>query len=314
MQLISLAVFKLFLIIIFGFFLYRKKIIEDKILDFLTIFLIRFSLPFLIFTHLVENLKSSSSLTLLNLVFLSFVIFLVALTLGFIFSFKKSFFKKEFMSLVSFQNCGYLPMNIAFLIFKSPLKEEFLTYIFLYILGFDIIIWSVGSFFIFKKKEENFEIKTLFTPPIIAIILALIFIYSSLVRFLPKIILEPLKMIGDMSFPISVIVLGCWLAKVKLGDFYKRFFIIVEATFLKLIILPLLFLIFLLKFKISSLLGFFIILQTSMPSATNLPIVANLRRADTEFISQGVFFSNIISIITIPFWLDLYLKFSNFSF
>jgi predicted permease len=65
---------------------------------------------------------------------------------------------------------------------------------------------------------------------------------------------------------------------------------------------------------IASLLGFFIVLQAAMPSAVSLPIVANLRKADSEFISQAVLFTHIFSIATVPVWLGLYMRLSAFSF
>jgi predicted permease len=201
--------------------------------------------------------------------------------------------------MVSFQNCGYLPLNIALFLFSAELREEFIIYTFLYILGFDIIMWSVGSFFIFRKQGEGFQAKSLFTPPIISTILALLFVYSGTAKFIPQIVISPIKMIGDTSFVLSMVILGCWLARVNLEGFYKKLFIILEASFLKLIVLPLIFLLIAIKLDISSLFGFFIVLQASMPSAVSLPIVANLRKADSEFISQGVLFTHIFSIATV---------------
>jgi len=55
-------------------------------------------------------------------------------------------------------------------------------------------------------------------------------------------------------------------------------------------------------------------LQAAMPSAVSLPIVADLNGADSEFVSQGVFFTHILSIFTIPLWLGLYLKISELNF
>jgi predicted permease len=315
MDIVSLAILKLALITVLGFYLYRKNFIDAKILNFLTFFVINFTIPFLAFSHLIENLKAGMKPPLIIFVLLSIAIFLVSLILSLIFSFKRSHeLKKEFISMVSFQNCGYLPLNIALFLFSAELREEFIIYTFLYILGFDIIMWSVGSFFIFRKQGEGFQAKSLFTPPIISTILALLFVYSGTAKFIPQIVISPIKMIGDTSFVLSMVILGCWLARVNLEGFYKKLFIILEASFLKLIVLPLIFLLIAIKLDISSLFGFFIVLQASMPSAVSLPIVANLRKADSEFISQGVLFTHIFSIATVPFWLGLYLKFLHFHF
>ncbi len=278
-------------------------------------FIINFTVPFLAFSHIVENLQINSGYLAGMFVLSSIVIFLLSFILGFLFSFKRRHsFKKEFISLVAFQNCGYLPLSIAVFFLPRQLSEQFIIYIFMYILGFDVMFWSLGSFFIFKKKGEEFKFKSIFTPPIIGTILALFFVYTGLAKFIPSIILSPLKMTGDTSFVLSMIILGCWLAKINTANLYKRIFIVLEANLLKLILLPFIFLLIVLKLNIVSLFGLFIVLQASMPSAVTLPIVADLRKADSEFVSQGVLLSHVLSIFTIPLWIGLYMKLSYFNF
>jgi hypothetical protein len=315
MNVVSSTILKLVLIALFGWVLYKRKFVDDKILNFLTFFVINFTIPFLIFSHLIENLKIDTRPSLIIFLILSTILFIVGFVVAFIFSFwQKDYFRREFIALVSFQNSGYLPMNIAFFLFPSNIKETFFTYIFLYLLGFNIIMWSIGSFFIFKKRGEIFKLKSLFTPPIISIIFALLLVYTGASKFFPNFLLIPIKMIGNLSFVLSMIILGCFLAEIRLEGFSKRIFIIFNVVLLRLFVVPLIFLILIIKFKIFSLLGMFIILEASMPSAVSLPIVGNLRKADSEFISQGVLVTHVFSIFTIPLWLDFYLKVSNFNF
>ena len=217
------------------------------------------------------------------------------------------------MSLVSFQNCGYLPMNIVFFLLPSKARSTFLIYIFLYILGFNILMWSVGSFLIFKRREEKFQFKSLLNPPILSIILSLLVVYLGLRRFIPAFILSPLKMIGQTSFVLSMIILGGWLAKSNI-IIHSNMPVIIKISILKLIILPLFIFIGILYKGVVSLLGLFIILEACMPSAASLPIVVNLRKADSEFASYGVFFTHLVSIATVPLWIGLFLAISHFNF
>ena len=278
-------------------------------------FVINFTIPCLFFSRLIDNSQIVLSHSLWNFVFLSIAIFSLGYGLGALASLnKKATAKKEFVSLVSFQNGGYLPMNIAFFLFAPALRDKFLVYIILYLLGFNILMWSIGSFFIFKKRGEQFALKSVFTPPITSTLFALLIVYTNTGRFIPAIVLDPVRMIGDTSFVLSMIILGSWLAQIDVHDFLKRIAIISEVSFLKLIVLPGLFFLFILGMKLYSLLGLFILVEASMPSAVSLPIVAHLRKADSEFVSQGVFFSHLLSIITIPFWLGIFLKISGLSF
>ena len=312
---VSLAVIKLSLIALLGVYLYRKNFIKEGSLKILTLFVINFTFPFLIFSNLIENSSIVLTHSLGKFVAISISIFLSGYILGLIFSFKRSHeFRAEFISIVSFQNGGYLPINIAFFLFPPGIREKFLVYIFLYLLGFNIIMWSIGSSFIFNDKMRKFRLKSLFIPPIASTIISLILIYAGLAKFVPSLIISPLKMVGETSFVLSAIILGCWLAKIRLKGLLGRLLLIAEAAGLKLIILPLFFFVGLVSFKIFSLLGLFIVLQAAMPSAVSLPIVANLNGADSEFVSQGVFLTHILSIFTIPLWLGLYLKVSGVTF
>jgi len=314
MSLVSLTVIKLSLVTLFGFYLYRRGVVSDKSLGALTTLVINFTVPFLFFSRLITNsqivLASSFGIFLLTAI----AIFLVGYLLGWIVSFGKQHpVREEFVSLISFQNGGYLPMNIAFFLFPPGVRDKFLVYIFLYLLGFNILMWSLGSFLIFRKKGEIFRIKSILTPPILSTLIALVFIYTHTASLIPKVIIDPMTMIGDTSFVLSLVILGCWLAKIKLKGLSKRLLLIVEASLLKLIVVPFLFIVGLVYFKLFSLLGVFIALEAAMPSAVSLPIIANLRRADSEFISQGVFFTHILGIFTIPLWLGL-LEALGFSF
>ncbi|MBN3040057.1 MAG: AEC family transporter [Candidatus Omnitrophica bacterium] len=311
---IAATILKLSIIALFGFILYKKGLINDGILKFLTGFVVNFTVPFLIFSNLIENHEVVLGYSLWKFLFISIAIFSSGLLLAIITSGRhKHKFKREFLSLVSFQNAGYLPMNLAVFLFSGVLRQAFLVYVFLHLLGFNIIMWSVGSFFIFKEKEESFNLKSLFTAPIISTAIGLLFVYTKAAAVIPAIILDPVRMIGDVSFVLSMIVLGSWLAKVELQGSRSKTALIAKVAVNKLVVLPLIFFLILIIINQRSLLGVFVVLQTAMPSAASLPIIASMRRADNDFISQGVFFTHICSIITIPVWL-LILRFAGFYF
>lgn len=312
---ISLTVIKLTIITVLGYYFYKKNIIDSKVFNFLIFFVVNFTVPFLGFSHIIENMQRGMEPLPFLFILLSFAIFGISFILGYIFSFKRGHeFKKEFISIVSFQNCGYLPLSLAAFLLPTEIKEKFIIYTFIYMVGFDMIFWSVGSHLIFKKKGERLKLKSVFTPPIIATLSALIFVYADIAKFIPQVLLSPIKMIGDTSFVLSMIILGCWLARIGVSSLRQKILIILEASALKLLVIPFIFLLLTIKLDVSSLFGLFIIIQAAMPSAVSLPIVVNLHKADSEFVSQGVLLTHIFSIFTIPLWVGLYLKYSLFSF
>jgi len=309
------VILKLIILIGLGFFLQRRKILNQENIDFLATFLINITLPSLIFVNLIENFTFENNPPLFLFLGLSLIIFLTGVFWGSILVFltKEKILSKEVISLISFQNCGYLPMNIIYFLFPSPEKERFLNFTFLYILGFNILMWSVGSFLIFKKKEERFKLNSLLNPPVLAILLALGIkkFFSSLV--VPQVIISPLKMLGQMSFVVSLLVLGAGLSQIGFLHITKKILQIISISIVKLFLIPFLFFIFIAKFRFYTALGFFIILQACMPSAVSLPIITKEKQADYRFSSQVVFFTHIFSLITIPFWLKLFLKYSGYG-
>ncbi len=311
---ITLTVVKLSLIAGFGFILYRKGVVDRRVLRFLTFFVINFTIPCLFFSQLIIDREVVLSHSIWIFLGLSLAIFLGGLILGILISLgRKKPLRREFLSVVSFQNSGYLPMNIAYFFFPESLRSEFLIYIFLYLLGYNILMWSAGSFFIFKRKGEGFNFKSLLNPPVLGTLIALVFVYTRTAGFIPAVIVDPIKMIGQTSFVLSMLILGCWLARVELKDTRKKWFILLEASFVKLIVLPFLVFLLVLRYELFSLLGFFIILEASMPSAASLPIVADMRGGDGGFASQCVFITHLISMATVPLWLGLYFRFTPFS-
>lgn len=306
-----ITIVKLFAISFAGFLLYRKKAISDAGLTLLTRFVINIAVPCLIFTNIINYFDPGKMPALWIFLFLSFSLFVLGATLGIVFSPSRlGTERRGFISLLAFQNAGYLPMNIALFLLPPALQATFLTYIFLYIFGFNILMWSVGSFLIFRTKKDAFRINSVLTPPVTAILVAIIFAYSGYSRFIPSGVVFSAEIIGQTAFILSLIVLGCWLAKTNSRKHITPLFA-GKIILLKLVIMPLFIFAVVFYVKAYSLLGLLIVLEASMPSAASLPIVASLHNSRSEYIAGGVFLTHCASIITIPFWIWLFIKVSS---
>jgi hypothetical protein len=112
-------------------------------------------------------------------------------------------------------------------------------------------------------------------------------------------------MVGNCTLPLAMLVVGGNVALVQLKNIDRK----TTSVFLlgKLIILPLLGIMIVLKLALPYLLGFLIVMQLSMPAATSLSLIIRHFNKEDALISQGIFFSHIISLFTIPLFLSLYL-------
>jgi predicted permease len=165
-------------------------------------------------------------------------------------------------------------------------------------------MWSLGIYLLSLHQTRRFELGSLFSPPVIATIFSLIFIFLGLNKVVPEFVFRPLKMAGDCTLPLAMFVVGGSLAEIQLRHIDKNaLFLVILA---KLIILPLLGLILIMRFRFSELMGLLILMELAVPSATSLSLITRHYKKEDLLISQGMFFSHIFSLITIPLFLSLY--------
>jgi predicted permease len=55
--------------------------------------------------------------------------------------------------------------------------------------------------------------------------------------------------------------------------------------------------------------GLLLLVQLAMPSATSLSVIVSHYKKEDLLISQGIFFSHLASIITIPAFLIIYFRY-----
>jgi predicted permease len=196
---------------------------------------------------------------------------------------------------------------VAALLPKDKIDPMFI-YIFLFLLGFNLVMWSLGIYMLTFHQNKRFELGSLFSPPVIATLFSLVFIYLGLKNIVPEFIYNPLKITGDCTLPLAMFVVGGNLAEIRLGYIDKKAIFLMLLS--KLIILPVLGLILIMKFKMPQLLGLLIIMQLAMPPATSLSVITRHYKKEDLLISQGIFFGHIASLITIPIFLSLYFTLS----
>ncbi len=300
------AVAQIFLLAAIGYFLVRKNILGHEGLNSLSRLVIEITLPILIFCELVKDFRFNLYPNWWIFPLASIGITIAGLVLGslFIGFFKDSQYKLQFLSLITFQNSGYLPLALVAALLPQDKIDSMFIYIFLFLLGFNLVMWSVGVYMLTFTRTKRFELGSLFSPPVIFTIFSLIFIYFGLNRFVPNVLLKPLRMVGDCTLPLAMFVVGGNLAQISLGHIDKK--AVCFMIIAKLIALPLLGLWLIMKFKFSELIGLLILMQLAMPPATSLSLIINHYKKEDLLISQGVFLGHIVSVITIPVFLSLY--------
>ncbi len=298
---------QVFVLGLVGFVLVKKGRLSTQGLDGLTDFFIGLVFPALIFSQIIRefDFRAVGNWWLFPLLSLGVSALGLLAGYGFSFNLKDAQTKREFIALSGFQNSGYLPLVLLKGILPPEQLGPMLIYLFLFLLGFNLVIWSWGVSFLAERGSERFPWASLFSPPVLAVILSLGFVILKIGRFIPQFILLPIEMLGNCSFPLAMVVVGASLAQL-----YNKQAIdlrnIIKLSLLKLCILPLLGLLFLSLVRLPYLIGLLLILELAVPSATNLAIITRKYARQEKIISQGIFFSHILSLITLPVFLTLF--------
>ncbi|MBU0549498.1 MAG: AEC family transporter [Candidatus Omnitrophica bacterium] len=303
--LVSGAVGQIFILGAIGYALVKKDILTRQGMDFITRLVIEVTLPAMIFSKLIHGFWFNLSPSWWVFPLLGLAVTILGLLVGgvFIKFIKPGVQRRQFLSLVAFQNSGYLPLALVAALLSSSEAGQMFIYIFLFLLGFNLLIWSFGVYFLSYHHNKRFELGSFFSPPVLATVITMALVGLGINNFVPEVILKPLRMIGDSTLPLAMLVVGGSLGLIKISRIELKPVILLILA--KLLILPLVGLCLIWKFSPGRLFSLLLIMQLSMPSATTLPLIISHYKKEDLLISQGVLFTHLFSLISIPLFLSL---------
>lgn len=292
-----------------GYILVKKGILSEEGLRVLSRLVIAVIFPLLIFTQLIKKFSFSLYPDWWVFPLISIAIMGAGFLLGGVFSvlIPGKEHKNQFLSLIAFQNSGYLPLALVMALLSGPQLDTMLIYLFLLLLGFDLVMWSFGVYLLAHAGTDKFKWLSLFSPPVIANIVSLSVIALGLNRFIPQLVMKPLEMTAGCTLPLAMFIVGGNIAFIRPGRLDKKAVFLVSLA--KLVIMPAFGLWLVLRLGLPELIGLMVIMQLAMPSATSSSVI--IRHYDKEdlLISQGIFYTHIFSLISIPVFLSLYFAF-----
>lgn len=284
----------LFLIMLIGVYGKRKNIINEEINIGLRKILLEITLPLLVINSFSFDFQDEMKRNILIAFIYSIAFFIIATIISYIFLIPIKGDKKRILHFANvFSNCGF----IGFPVINNLYKAEGMVYGSIFNMVFTIFLWTYGII-IFSNKINKKNIKKVFSnPSIVAVYIGISMMLLNIKP--PSFILESMKMVGNMTTPISMIIVGGILAKVKVRDLFKEVSIYYGAV-IKLILIPLTLYIIKLFLKDNSTIINTIIILQAMPAAAMTSIFAANFNKEKEYSAVVVFLSTLLSIITIP--------------
>ncbi len=289
---------ELFFILIMGFFLARKDVLNQDTGRKLSFLVVNITLPALIIASVSANLHKGSLDSVLKIFFLGIVCYGVLPLFAWIFTKcirvpvgQQGIYQFMFI----FSNCTFMGYPVLAAVFGD--QAIFLGAVFN--LPFNLLAFSYGIFLICRDGGEafGFSLKKLLNPGIIASVLALV-IYGVRLK-LPSMIIDLCDMLGNMTTPLSMLVLGVSLADIPFKEVFMdaRIYLM---TVIRLLVIPFL-TYFLLHFFVSDSMSIGIAaLSFGMPVASMSVMLSNQYDGNVKLASIGVFVSTMFSVATIP--------------
>ncbi|MFH1665387.1 MAG: AEC family transporter [Candidatus Omnitrophota bacterium] len=306
---VVIAIVKLFILMSVGYLLYHYRVIDDKFTDTLSLLLVRVIFPALIISKTITHFSFKEYAFWWVLPVSAIVFSLGGMLMGLAASALGRFpSRKEFMCSCGFQNCGYLPMNLILFAFAGSMADRLLIYVFLFIVGFNILMWSLLPLFLTGRLREGFKISIFMNSPVVATVFSLFWVAAMGRDSMPAVIMDPLRQLGQAAFPVAMLTLGAYLSRYRAHAPENRM-AVTSCVGIKLLLFPLVVLAALKFAPLAADLKLFLFLQSIMPTAVSLVVIGSYTDSDNRFFSSSIFYSHVIAIFSIPVWLAVFQAF-----
>ncbi len=290
----------LFLLIVIGFVAGRTNLISAKGQKDITNLVLYITMPATIFNAMQLPLNKERVQTSLIIIGIMIFCYTIMFLVGFFVSRRLNLTlgqKDIFHTALLLSNTTFMGYPIV----SNLLGEEALFYA---VLGagfiFEIVAWTLGVYLIGRnaKATSTFNWKKIFfSPGIISIAIGLLFFLTQ--WQLPTLIQDVVDTLSPATSPLAMIVVGLMLSRSDIQAAFKNP-VLYLAAFLKLLAVPLLITMILKAVGFSDLTLVIPVIMISMPSASYVAMFAGNAENDTNFASQIVFMTSLLSIITIP--------------
>ena len=288
--------FMLFAIMITGFITSRLGVIDETANKKFSTLVVNITAPALILASASDDKLSGSRTDALFVLLIAccmyLFLYIVSFSVKYIFRLKqKQIGLYRFMTI--FGNNAFMGIPVVNAIFNN------VFYAALFNLPNNLLIYSLGGYLLSSngEKKSKLTLKNIMNPGVISSALALIMFLCRIK--LPFVVKDTLQCVGDVTTPLSMLVIGSSLATQSVTKTLKN----VRAylfSFFKLLIIPAC-VWFLGHFIITDfiILGVTVIIS-AMPCAAVTIMLCNEYDNDASAAAQTVFISTVLSVITIP--------------
>jgi predicted permease len=196
-----------------------------------------------------------------------------------------------------FSNVGFM----GYPVIEAVFGQKALFYTAIYNLPFNLLAFTFGIILLVKGNSTStirLELKHFLSPVVISILLG--FALFLLKLPLPAPVGNTIKLLGSVTTPMSMVVIGALLAKSNPRYIFTKWRIYV-LSMARLVAIPLLIFYTLRLFTTNIYFTAIPAMIAGMPVAANTALLAEEYKMDANLASEMVFISTLLAVATIPF-------------
>jgi predicted permease len=301
---------------VLGFWIIKRHIIPENILRFLAILAIDIALPCIVFANIVTQFSPSSSANWWHYPLWWLVFSAIALILSLVTMFVSAkATRREFVISLFFQNGIFFPLIIISGIFGPT--NPYIPILFIFIAFHPSLYFSTNHLF-FKKSaimnEKNIDdqgknrmrLGRILNPVLISTVAATAIKLSGAESHLPTFIVTVFQMLGGMSLPLLMLILGgsLYLDFQNKGPLYIKE--IIKFVLIKNVIFPFVFIALLAFARPAYPIAMIMFLESAIPPITGIPIDTERQGGNRSITNQFILASFVFSILSLPLMFNLF--------
>ncbi|EEZ4381068.1 AEC family transporter [Escherichia coli] len=201
--------------------------------------------------------------------------------------------------MTTFTNVSMMGIPMIYSLYGA----EAIIYITVFLLPYNLLFFSYG-YYCMKDQSGNAETLSLknmlnvINPGIVACILALLLYISNV--HIPYIIAQPIKMLGAITGPVSMLLIGSFLLDIEWKSAFKDVKVWI-FTFFKMVIIPLVIISIMKLFINDGLLLGVLLAAVATPAGAGTPLLAQmLNKKVYPLALKGATLTTLVSLITMP--------------
>jgi predicted permease len=284
----------LFIIMFVGIVAKKTKIINESTENSISVLIMNIAMPSMVLASTNFERTSEVLPNMINILLISLVSFTLIILASMVIAKALHFDKKNanvFISLLVFGNVGFMGYPVA----KAFFSDIGVFYATAVNLVFALFLWTYGIL-LFNSQEKINPKKLLNIGTISSIIAILMFVFQ---LRLPYHFQTAFDMIGKMTTPLSMILIGAMIAEIDAVKLVSNKKVYLVAA-IKLIIIPVATAYTLKLMGFNTIVISICTLMASMPSGATNAIFARQFNSEPLFASIGVFITTLLSILTLP--------------